>query len=230
VAPLTDDSGSSIGGAGSLDDEAGLRSQLVDLLIARGRIRTPAVERAMRSVSRHAFLPGLGLRGTYEDEAVPIKWQRGRALSSVSQPSMIASMLEMLEVQLGSRVLEIGTGSGYNAALLATLAGEVGRVVTVEIDEQLAETARSQLASAGFGRVEVQVGDGRAGWPSLAPYDRIIVSASSPGPEQSWMDQLEAGGRMVVPIARDLEAVAFAKVQGKLERRGSCPALFIPLR
>lgn len=211
-------------------DEAGLRSDLVDLLIARGRVRTPDVERAMRTVSRHSFLPGLGLRSTYSDEAVAIKWQGGRAVSSVSQPSMIASMLEMLQVRPGSHVLEIGTGSGYNAALLATLAGAGGHVVTVEIDEQLAEKARSQLVAAGFDSVEVEVGDGREGWPVRAPYDRIIVSASSPGPEKTWVDQLEEAGRIVVPLARELEAVVFVKTAGKLEKRGSCPALFIPLR
>ena len=211
-------------------DEAELRSHLVDFLIERGRVRTPAVERAMRSVSRRSFLPGLALKTTYADEAVAIKWQGGRAISSVSQPSMIASMLEMLDVREGSNVLEIGTGSGYNAALLATLAGHSGSVVTVEIDAQLAETARSQLVSAGFDLVDVQVGDGRAGWPARAPYDRIIVTASSAGPEPTWVEQLEDAGRMVVPLARELEAVVFMKVGGKLEPVGSCPALFIPLR
>jgi protein-L-isoaspartate(D-aspartate) O-methyltransferase len=207
-----------------------VRSRMVDRLVQRGRLKSPAVERAMRTVARHAFLPGLGLASTYADEAVAIKWSGGRVISSVSQPSMIASMLEMLDVRVGSHVLEIGTGSGYNAALLATLAGDDGRVVTVEVDDQLARTARSQLSSAGFGKVEVQVADGRAGWPADAPYDRIIVTASSPALEESWVDQLEDGGRMVLPLARELQAVLFVKAGEDLEQKGTCPALFIPLR
>jgi len=193
-------------------------------------VTSPQVEQALREVPRHAFLPGLSLASAYADEAIGLKWHQGVPVSSVSQPSMVASMLEMLEVEPGSRILEIGTGSGYNAALLATLAGETGRVVSIEIDAQLADEARSNLCATGFDLVEVHVGDGREGWPARAPYDRIIVTASSPGPEASWVDQLEDGGRMVVPLARQLEAVAFVKVGDELLRRGSCPALFIPLR
>jgi protein-L-isoaspartate(D-aspartate) O-methyltransferase len=214
----------------SSGDEQGLRCALVDQLIERGRVTTPQVEAALRSVPRHAFLPEHELAAAYADEAVGLKWHRGRPLSSVSQPSMIAAMLEMLDVRAGSRVLEIGTGSGYNAALLATLAGTGGHVVSVEVDEQLATKAISLLRSAGFDSVDVQVGDGRAGWPAGAPYDRIIVTASSPGPEESWVEQLDEGGRMTVPLAHELEAVVFEKVGGRLKRRGSCPALFIPLR
>lgn len=203
---------------------------MVDTLVARGRVSTPDVERALRSVPRHVFLPGSALHVSYADEAVAIKWQGGVAISSVSQPSMIASMLEMLDVHEGMRILEIGTGSGYNSALLATLAGERGEVVTVEVDEELAETARQTLASMRFETVDVQVGDGRQGWPARAPYDRIIVTASSPCPEDSWVDQLGDPGRMVVPLAPELRAVAYVKRLGKLERAETCPALFIPLR
>jgi protein-L-isoaspartate(D-aspartate) O-methyltransferase len=143
---------------------------------------------------------------------------------------MVASMLEMLEVADGQKVLEIGTGSGYNAALLASLAGAAGRVVTIEVDEDLAKGAAATLASEGFETVEVHSGDGRLGWQPLAPYDRIIVTASSPAPEQSWIDQLSEGGRMVVPLADELRAVAYTKHLGQLERQETCPALFIPLR
>jgi protein-L-isoaspartate(D-aspartate) O-methyltransferase len=203
---------------------------MVDQLVGRGRITSPQVERAMRSVPRHLFLPGSTLAIAYADEAVALKWRGGRAISSISQPSMIAAMLEMLEVQAGSSILEIGTGSGYNAALLATLAGVTGHVVTVEIEDQLATEARSHLSSAGFPTVEVHVGDGRAGWPPCAPYDRVIVTASTPSPEQSWVKQLAEAGRMVVPLARELQAVVYVKVRGELEQRGTSPALFIPLR
>ena len=106
----------------------------------------------------------------------------------------------------------------------------MGDVVTVEIEDQLATEARSHLSSGGFDMVEVHVGDGRAGWPASAPYDRIIVTASTPGPEQSWVEQLAEAGRMVVPLARELEAVVYVKVRGELEQGGTSPALFIPLR
>ena len=213
-----------------MPDPEHLRARMVDNLIARGRVRTREVERALRSVPRHVFLPGSTLDLCYADEAVAIRWRGDIATSSVSQPSMIVSMLEMLDVHEGSRILEIGTGSGYNSALLATLAGEGGEVVTVEVDEELAEAARQTLASMGFETVDVQVGDGRLGWPAKAPYDRIIVTASSPVPEDSWVDQLGDRGRMVVPLAPELKAVAYVKLLGKLERTETCPALFIPLR
>ncbi len=206
------------------------RSALVGRLVSRGTVRNPAVRRALRTVPRHSFLPGVDLRIAYADEAVALKWAGGRALSSVSQPTMVASMLEMLDVQLGAHILEICTGSGYNAALLSELAGEGGLVVSVEIDSELAQIAESQLRSVGYGAVEVHAADGRAGWPGSAPYDRIIATAAVLQPEPSWVRQLSDGGRMVVPLAGELEAVTFDKVGDLLVRAGSCPALFIPMR
>jgi protein-L-isoaspartate(D-aspartate) O-methyltransferase len=202
--------------------------------VSRGTVRTPAVERALRTVPRHCFLPGVDLRIAYADEAVALKWAGkwagGGALSAVSQPTMVARMLEMLDVSNAARVLEIGTGSGYNAALLSELAGDRGLVVSIEIDAELAQIAESQLRSAGYGGVQVHTADGRGGWPGSAPYDRIIATASAPRPEPSWVDQLNGGGRMVVPLAGELEAVTFDKVGDALVRAGSCPALFIPMR
>jgi protein-L-isoaspartate(D-aspartate) O-methyltransferase len=206
------------------------RSALVDHLVRRGTVRTESVEQALRSVPRHAFLPGVNLRTAYADEAVALKWDRGRTLSTISQPTMVASMLEMLDVHLGARVLEIGTGSGYNAALLFEIVGDRGFVVTVELDAELAKLAESRLGSAGYGAVEVHTGDGRAGWPAAAPYDRIIVTASAQGAEPCWVEQLTDGGRMVVPLASELQAAIFDKAGESVERGGSCPALFIPLR
>jgi protein-L-isoaspartate(D-aspartate) O-methyltransferase len=211
-------------------DAALLRARMVDALLARGRISTPRVESALRSVPRHLFISGSSLESSYADEAMAIKWRGDVPISSVSQPTMVASMLEMLDVPEGSTVMEIGTGSGYNAALLATLAGAGGTVVTIEVDEDLADKAAATLASSGFEAVEVHAGDGRLGWQPRAPYDRIIVTASSPTPEQSWVEQLREGGRMVVPLAEELRAVAYTKRQGELARQETCPALFIPLR
>jgi protein-L-isoaspartate(D-aspartate) O-methyltransferase len=103
-------------------------------------------------------------------------------------------------------------------------------VVTIELDAELADKAAATLASSGFETVEVHAGDGRLGWPPAAPYDRIIVTASSPAPEQSWVEQLAEGGRMVVPLADELRAVAYTKRSRELTRQETCPALFIPLR
>ncbi len=146
------------------------RSALVGRLVSRGTVRNPAVRRALRTVPRHSFLPGVDLRIAYADEAVALKWADGRALSSVSQPTMVASMLEMLDVQLGAHILEIGTGSGYNAALLSELAGEGGLVVSVEIDSEL---ARDRGVAARLGRIRGRRGSrgrrsrGMAGFRSL---------------------------------------------------------------
>jgi protein-L-isoaspartate(D-aspartate) O-methyltransferase len=207
------------------------RDALVDRLVRRGIVTVPRVEAALRSVPRHLFLPEVSIASAYSDEALVLKWDRGAAVSSISQPTMVASMLEMLAVDPGARVLEVGTGSGYNAALLQELAGQEGLVVSVEVDPQLADLARVQLQATGYESIQVHTADGRLGWPGAAPYDRIVVTASSPAPEPSWTDQLRVGGRMVVPLSKELRAVAFAKnEQGRLERLFSCPAVFIPLR
>jgi protein-L-isoaspartate(D-aspartate) O-methyltransferase len=217
------------------------RSMLVDDLVRRGTVKTQAVERALRSVPRHVFLQGIDLRVAYADDAVALKFLHAVAVSSVSQPSMVASMLEMLEVDPGARVLEIGTGSGYNAALLYELLSEhagaesapgaiEGCVVSIELDPELCEQARENLGSAGYPGVEVHCGDGLAGWPDGAPYDRIIVTASAKALPRAWVDQLADRGRMIVPLADELNAVVFKKSGSELQRVGSCPALFIPLR
>jgi protein-L-isoaspartate(D-aspartate) O-methyltransferase len=146
---------------------------------------------------------------------------------------MVAQMLEQLRVEAGDRVLEIGTATGYNAALLAHLAGSAGRVVTVEIEEDLAERARQSLAETGYPEVRVVRGDGRLGIPESAPYDRIVVTAGVRQVAPAWIDQLAEGGRMVVPLVNpfgDGMAVLFEKVGGELEARSGRPCAFVPLR
>jgi len=200
-------------------------------MVRRGTVTRPRVEAALRSVPRHLFLPEVAMGVAYSDEALVLKWDQGAAVSSISQPTMVASMLEMLDVDPGARILEVGTGSGYNAALLQELAGAEGLVVTVEIDPQLGELARIRLRSAGYEHVEVHTADGRLGWPPSAPFDRIAITASCAAPEPSWTEQLRVGGRMVVPLSEELRAVAYYKTgSGGLERLRSCPAVFIPLR
>ncbi len=136
----------------------------------------------------------------YRDQALVTRRDaRGVPTSSSSQPSLMAAMLEALALEPGQRVLEVGTGTGYHAALLSTLVDGTGQVTSVELDPDLAERARVALA-AGEHRVEVVVGDGRLGWASGAPFDRIVVTASGPGLPRPWLDQLRPGGLLELPL------------------------------
>src|SRR5262249_35642587 len=133
---------------------------LVDGLRRDGALHSAAVEAAFRAVPRHLFLPGLPLDVIYRDDAIVTKREEGRGVSSSSQPAMMAIMLEQLDLRPGHRVLEIGAGTGYNAALMAHIVGEQGRVTTLDIDEDLAAAAAAHLNRAGFERVRVVCGDG----------------------------------------------------------------------
>ena len=178
------------------------RDQLVDALVLAGHITDAAVEAAFRAVPRELFLPGTPAAKAYQDEAVVTLWDSdGRPLSSSSQPSIMAAMLEQLAVQPGDRVLEIGAGTGYNAALLADLAGDSGHVVCVDIDEQVAQQARANLDRADRAAVEVIHADGVAGWAAGAPYDRIILTASPRDLAPAWLAQLAHTGRLVLPLS-----------------------------
>ena len=151
-------------GAGNeRDGVSALHQALVDHLISGGCIRRPQIEAASRAVPRHQFHPEVALEQVYHDEAVPTKRLGDQMVSSSSQPAVMAVMLEQLQLKPGHRVLEIGAGTGYNAALLAHLVGETGQVVSVDIDEDIAAKARAHLAAAGSERVLVVCGDGCAG-------------------------------------------------------------------
>ena len=186
----------------------------------------------MEAVPREAFLdPGLSTKEVYANEPVLLKrGADGRVISTMSQPSMIVAMLDQLEVEQGDRVLEIGTASGYNAALLAHLTGPAGLVVSVELEVDLAAQARRALEAAGVDQVRVVCADGRAGWPADSPYDRIIVTAAADRVEPAWVDQLRDGGRIVVPMARDEMCFAYEKRNGALVEQSKVPARFVPLR
>lgn len=174
---------------------------MVRQLQEAGIVRTASVASALRAVPREAFLPDVDLRDVYEDGAVIVKWSpAGIATSSVSQPSIVAAMLEHLSIRGGNRVLEVGTGMGYNSALLSLLVGEEGRVVTVELDADLAGSARTRLNRCGVRRVEVVCADGRHGYSPGSPFERIIVTAGARQVEPAWQEQLAAGGILVVPV------------------------------
>jgi protein-L-isoaspartate(D-aspartate) O-methyltransferase len=186
-------------GNGRAGDAA--RARLADQL--RDSERAGAdVEAAFRAVPRHLFLPEMAPARAYQDEAFAIKFGAdGLPLSSSSQPAIMAIMLEQLGLAPGQRVLEIGAGTGYNAALIAHILGDQEAVVTVDIDEEIVERARASLAAAGSGAVRVICADGALGVAEHAPYDRIIVTVGAWDIAPQWLGQLAPGGRIVLPLS-----------------------------
>jgi protein-L-isoaspartate(D-aspartate) O-methyltransferase len=191
------------GSAGASPDAAqAARARLASALRDGGRAPSPAVQAAFASVPRHLFVPGLTPDAAYADEALVIKYdEHGVPVSSSSQPAMMAIMLEQLGLEPGHRVLEIGAGSGYNAAVMAHVVGPAGRVITVDIDEGLIEAARDALRTAGYPQVEARCADGGYGAADAAPFDRIIVTAGAWDIAPAWLDQLGPGGRLVLPLS-----------------------------
>lgn len=201
-----------------------LRRRLVKDLLAKGAIASDPVRAAFLAVARERFVAEAaaerGLAGVYRDEAIVTKRDpRELPLSSSSQPALMAKMLELLAPRSGDGVLEIGAGSGYNAALLAEIVGSRGHVTSIDIDRGLARAAGRALREAGY-RVSVKVGDGRVGYAPGAPYDRIIVTACADEIPRVWLEQLADGGRIVVPLRLDPDGTAI-QVIPLLERQGN---------
>jgi protein-L-isoaspartate(D-aspartate) O-methyltransferase len=199
------------------------RRALTAKLRERGALSSTKVEAAFQAVAREAFLPRTleegGLEAVYRDDAITTKrGAQGLPVSSSSQPAIMSLMLELLEVQTGEHVLEIGAGTGYNAALLAHLTGPSGRVTSIDIDAGLAREARRALKDAGV-RATIIAGDGRDGHAKRAPYDRIIVTASTDQIPRAWTEQLRDGGRLVAPVRLDLDNGALQLIPA-FERRG----------
>jgi len=210
-----------------------LNQALLDDLKKRGALQTPGVEAAFLAVLRHHFLPGTPLETVYSDRAISAKQnEEGQWLSSSSQPAMMAIMLEQLGLEPGHKVLEIGAGTGYNAALMAHIVGETGQVVTVDIDEDLAGTAREHLRSAGFEQVQVVCADGGYGVPDRAPFDRIILTVGAPDITPAWWEQLKPDGRIVLPLMLkgSMKSVAFARAEDHLRSLSVQDCGFIQLR
>ena len=199
------------------------RLRMVARQLRRRGIRDQRVLQAMATVPRELFVPEDLRDLAYEDEALPIGHGQ-----TISQPYMVARMCELLEVELGHRVLDVGTGSGYQAAVLAELGAEV---YSIERLSALAEQARSSLAAAGYEQVEVHVGDGSIGLPEHAPYDRVVIAAAAPSLPRAVYDQLAPDGRLVVPVgsarAQELQLVVRGE-DGPVVVR-SVPCRFVPL-
>jgi protein-L-isoaspartate(D-aspartate) O-methyltransferase len=204
-------------------DRSDARERMVTVQIAGRGIRDPRVLAAMRDVPRHLFVPESAQDQAYEDRPLPI----GEG-QTISQPYMVAAMSAALEAGPSHRVLEIGTGSGYQAAILGRL---VGLVVTVERRTALAARARATLASLGFENVTVVVGDGSIGYPPQAPYDRILVTAGAPAVPETLTDQLADRGRLVIPVGSEgYQRLMIVDRQGeRLSDREGEGCVFVPL-
>ncbi len=209
-----------------------LHQQLVDQMKSGGHLASRSIEAVFRAVPRHLFLPDTPLEEVYSDQAIATKSLQERIVSSSSQPTMMAIMLQQLDLRPGQRVLEIGAGTGYNAALLARLVGKRGQVVTIDIDEDIVANARAHLQAAGYGHVQVHCADGFAGYADAAPYDRIILTVNAADIAPAWREQLKPDGRLLLPLSlRDAQvSVAFKPVEDHLESVSVSYCRFVTLR
>ncbi|MBN1918855.1 MAG: protein-L-isoaspartate(D-aspartate) O-methyltransferase [Verrucomicrobia bacterium] len=199
------------------------RADMVEGQLRRHGIRSERVLDVMGRVPREAFVPDRHRAFAYADNALPV--EHGQ---SISQPYMVALMTQALELEGPERVLEIGTGTGYQAAVLAALCAAV---YSVERIPELAETARTRLADQGIANVTITVGDGTCGWPEHAPYDGIIVTAGAPKAPQPLLNQLAAGGRLVIPVGDRVSQMlkAFTKRADGIREQDLCACKFVPL-
>ena len=210
-------------GQPSDDQLTARRRQMVTEQIAGREIRSPRVLDAMRKVPRHRFVPPAMVSRAYDDSPLPIGYNQ-----TISQPFIVAHMTEALDIQSSHKVLEIGTGSGYQAAVL----GELARTVyTIEIVPELARGAAATLKGLGYSNVHVRAGDGYAGWPEEAPFDRIMLTAAPEEIPKPLIDQLAARGRLLAPVGEQ-GAVQWLTIvdktpQGVTQRR-TLPVRFVP--
>ena len=184
----------------------------------------------MRRVPRERFVPDLDPLTAYEDRAQLVKAERGETLSTISQPTMVAIMLELADLSPGDRVLEVGSGTGYNAALLGTIVGPTGSVVGIDIEDDLVRASRDALASAGIDNVTVHAADGRLGWPQDAPYDCVMATVGAGAIPAAWREQVADGGRLLVPLLREHRLVVERRAGDRWIPVATSPAAFIPLR
>ncbi|MEO8430504.1 MAG: protein-L-isoaspartate(D-aspartate) O-methyltransferase [Acidobacteriota bacterium] len=206
------------------DPEAAGRERMVETQIAARGVRNPRVLAAMREVPRHLFVETAQRAHAYDDGPVPI----GVSKQTVSQPYIVALMTELLDLGPNERVLEIGTGSGYQSAVLGKVAG---KVYSIEIIPELARESSERLKRLGYANVTVKEGDGYRGWPEEAPFDAIIVTAAPERIPQPLLDQLATNGRMVIPVGGFFQELkVFTKdAGGKLTEKDIIPVRFVPM-
>lgn len=199
------------------------RNHLVDDVLEPAGITSPRVLEAIRSTDRHELIPQRLWNEAYVDSSLPIGEQQ-----TISSPFIVASMTQILDPQPTDKVLEIGTGSGYQAAVLSPL---VDHVYTIEIVERLGRKAEQDLKRLGYDNISVRVGDGFLGWPEAAPFDKIIVTCSPESVPQPLVDQLREGGTMVIPVGERYQQTLYLmrKVDGQLEQTKLEPTLFVPM-
>ncbi len=200
-----------------------LRQKMVnEQIIARG-VRTESVIKAMQKVERHLFVPEQYRNFAYSDRPLPI----GEG-QTISQPYIVALMTELLDLKKSDKVLEIGTGSGYQAAILAEICDSV---YTIEIIPSLGKQAQALLRELGYHNIHCKIGDGYLGWPEHAPYDGIIVTCAPSKIPQPLKEQLAEGGRMVIPVGATYtqELVLVTKTKGKLIQKSVIPVRFVPM-
>jgi protein-L-isoaspartate(D-aspartate) O-methyltransferase len=203
-------------------DFKAMRERMVESQVEARGVKDPRVLSALLKVERHRFVPEKYLDLAYSDQPLPI----GEG-QTISQPYIVALMTELLELKGNEKVLEIGTGSGYQAAILAELAKEV---YTIEIIEPLATRAREKLSELGYQNVTVKAGDGYLGWPEAAPFDAIIVTAAPDHIPKPLIEQLKEGGRMVLPVGTHTQELKkIVKRSGKMETIDIIPVLFVPM-
>jgi len=212
-------------GADRQEDGVAERKAMVESQLAGRDIRDAAVLAAMGKVPRHRFVPDEFRSDAYDDHPVPIGHGQ-----TISQPYVVAFMTQAIAPRPGMKVLEVGTGSGYQAAILAEVVGPTGRVFTIEIIEELARHAASTLRALGYDAVQVRAGDGYEGWPEEAPFDAILVTAAPPAVPTPLLHQLKDGGVLVVPVGEGVQdLVAIRNVHGRYEREVLLPVRFVPM-
>jgi len=199
-----------------------MKEEMVETQIRARGIKDEGILNVMRKVDRHRFVPEEMRHQAYSDRPLPI----GEG-QTISQPYIVALMTQLLELKGGERVLEVGTGSGYQAAILAELANYV---YTIEIIESLGLSAETLLRELGYRNIDVKIGDGYIGWDEFAPFDAIIVTAAPPHIPQPLLDQLKEGGRLVIPVGdyyQELKKVT--KTKGQIESQNVTPVLFVSM-
>lgn len=204
------------------DGVARERERMVAQQIAARDVTDARTLAALRKVPRHLFVPPSLAGAAYDDAPLPIGHGQ-----TISQPYVVAFMTQALGLQSGGKVLEVGTGSGYQAAVLAEIAA---KVYTIEIVEPLAREARERLARLGYHNVEVRAGDGYLGWPEASPFDGIMVTAAAPRVPEPLKEQLADGGRLVIPVGDEYQEILVVTRRGKeFDERRVLPVRFVPM-